>query len=212
MSAPNGTEKSEESHRQLPDPKTLAEAGELPIKDENGNEVAFKTLYADKPAHERQLIIFIRHFFCGSCEEYVRALAGQLPPATLSQTSPPTTLTLIGCGDPVCIADYKTRTHCPFPIYADPSRNLYAKLDMLVTLRQPPKQPDYITMSFFSIVTSSFKNVVMSGLKGLKGGPASQNGGEWLFEGGQLKFVHRMRNTADHSEIKELEQVLGIQG
>ena len=64
----NDKASSSEEHRKLPDEKTLAEAGELMIKDENGNQVAFKSLYTGKPAEERQLIIFIRHFFCGvSC-------------------------------------------------------------------------------------------------------------------------------------------------
>lgn len=47
------------------DAKTLQEAGELKIKDESGKEVAFKSLYEVQPG--RQLIVFIRHFFCGVC-------------------------------------------------------------------------------------------------------------------------------------------------
>ena len=66
-------------------------------------------------------------------------------------------------------------------------------------------------MGMFGIVTSSFKNALFSGTKAIKGGPAAQNGGEWLFQGGECKFVHRMRNTQDHMEIKELREVLGIQ-
>lgn len=47
----------------LHDASTLQEAGELQLKDENGKEVPFKSLYEGQPG--RQLIIFIRHFFCG---------------------------------------------------------------------------------------------------------------------------------------------------
>ena len=47
----------------LPDTKTLQEAGGYMIKDENGKETAFKSLYEAQEG--RQLIIFIRHFFCG---------------------------------------------------------------------------------------------------------------------------------------------------
>lgn len=70
MSAANGTatagtEKEDLSHRQLPSPSVLAEAGDLTIKDSAGNTVPLKSLYADKPSSEQQLIIFIRHFFCG---------------------------------------------------------------------------------------------------------------------------------------------------
>lgn len=53
------------AHRALPDKQTVEAAGELLIKDEKGTEIPFKSLYSDKPADERQLIIFVRHFFCG---------------------------------------------------------------------------------------------------------------------------------------------------
>lgn len=53
------------SHRQLPTPEALEEASEIKIKDKDGNEVAFKSLFIGKPESERQLIVFIRHFFCG---------------------------------------------------------------------------------------------------------------------------------------------------
>lgn len=53
----------QEAHYQLPDAKTLEEAGNLPIKDENGNEVLLKSLYENQTG--RQLLVFIRHFYCG---------------------------------------------------------------------------------------------------------------------------------------------------
>ena len=64
-------EKHDAAHYKLPDASTLKEAGELSIKDENGKEIQFKSLYEGKPG--RQLIVFIRHFYCG-----VRAI--HLPP------------------------------------------------------------------------------------------------------------------------------------
>jgi hypothetical protein len=65
MAAPQSNEKASDAHRELPSKEALDKAGEHMIQDENGNEIAFKTLYTDKPADERQLIIFVRHFFCG---------------------------------------------------------------------------------------------------------------------------------------------------
>lgn len=59
------TDEKKASHRELPDPKTLSEAGEVLIKDKDGNDVPFKSFYTDKPADERQLIVFVRHFHCG---------------------------------------------------------------------------------------------------------------------------------------------------
>lgn len=58
----NGT--TDQSHYKLPDSKTMTEAGNLPLKDENNAEIKFSSLYTDKPG-EKQLIVFIRHFYCG---------------------------------------------------------------------------------------------------------------------------------------------------
>jgi len=50
----------------LPDAKTLEQAGELEIQDKEGKKIKFKSLYADQG--KMHVIIFIRHFFCGvSC-------------------------------------------------------------------------------------------------------------------------------------------------
>lgn len=99
----------------------------------------------------------------------------------------------------------------PFPIYADRSRKLYDKLGMIAKMEHGDKQPEYIQGSVLSNVFSGMWNILSSGPKGFKGGNYSQNGGEWLFEGGELKWCHRMRNTRDHAEVAELKEVLGKQ-
>lgn len=53
------------AHRALPSEKTVADAGEILIKDKDGNQLALKSVWSGKAQNERQLIIFIRHFFCG---------------------------------------------------------------------------------------------------------------------------------------------------
>ena len=55
--------KDEHAQYELPNAQTLQQVGELPVKDENGKEIRFKSLYEDQPG--RQLIVFIRHFYCG---------------------------------------------------------------------------------------------------------------------------------------------------
>jgi hypothetical protein len=49
-----------------PDATMLEEAGEIPIYDSEGNSRPFKSLYSgDEAIGEQQLVIFVRHFFCG---------------------------------------------------------------------------------------------------------------------------------------------------
>ena len=60
----HGRSKNQEPHYELPEAETFKEAGELIIKNEQGEQVQFKNIYENKPGTQ-QLIIFIRHFFCG---------------------------------------------------------------------------------------------------------------------------------------------------
>lgn len=45
-----------------PDEKTLREAGELEVLDGGGKAIPFNQLYNTE---NRQVIVFVRHFFCG---------------------------------------------------------------------------------------------------------------------------------------------------
>lgn len=50
----------------FPDKDAIVEAGEVMIYDSEGNERAFKTLVSGETCiGEQQLVIFVRHFFCG---------------------------------------------------------------------------------------------------------------------------------------------------
>lgn len=59
------------SHRELPDEKTIAEAGEVMIKDKDGQDIPLKSLWSGKGEGEKQLIIFVRHFFCGVSRTFI---------------------------------------------------------------------------------------------------------------------------------------------
>ena len=231
--------KTNEPHYDLPDKKTVDEAGEMMIQDESGKEFPFKELYQNKKG--QQLIVFIRHFFCGvrpppyslnspnstthltipakqNCEQYVQALAKDLPPQTLHSTTPPTTMTIIGCGQPAPIPSYRDRTLHSFlnvdnsyPIYCDPHRTIYKKLNMTENLQQGDTKPEYIKRGSIENALGSIKNAVAGGGQAVKGGSVSQNGGEWLFANGELVWARRMRHTADHAEVGELKEVLGLE-
>jgi hypothetical protein len=50
----------------LPDQEVLDAAAEIPIFDERGNSRLFSSIYEGPQAiGEQQLIIFVRHFYCG---------------------------------------------------------------------------------------------------------------------------------------------------
>lgn len=179
-----------------PSSSQLTVIGELPILTADGKSIPFSSLYKTG----RHLVIFIRHFFCGMCEDYVRALSETLP-----STTP---VSIVGCGDPALIQDYASRTGCPFAIYADPTNKLYDELQLVVKMARGDNDPAYQRRGLTRSVIQSMWNTVSSGTYAWKGGKVSQNGGEFLFDGGQVVWCHRMQNTRDHTEVEDLKALL----
>ena len=192
----------------LPTEADLAAVADLLVLGPDGSSHPFRSLYSGEGIPSRVLVIFVRHFFCGNCQEYLRNLAPVLPPADLLSLPTPTFITIVGCGRPDLIPMYTEATACPFPIYADPSRKLYDMLGMSRTLNLGQK-PDYIKQSMLAGMGKSILQGLKMGRKAAGGGDVRQVGGEMLFENGRVVWCHRMKNTRDHAEVDELKKVLG---
>lgn len=126
--------------------------------------------------------------------------------AGLYLRNPPSTLTIIGCGDPALIKEYIERTNCKFDVYTDPTRALYIALGMTCNLSLGDKKPDYIRKNFLGTVLDGVWSTLTSPTA--SPGKKTQNGGEWIFVDGELRWCRRMRNTRDHAEVKELKAIL----
>ncbi|KAI9812862.1 MAG: hypothetical protein M1827_004380 [Pycnora praestabilis] len=194
----------------IPTQADLDKVANLPVLDVNGASRPFQSLYSGDKEAKRILILFVRHFFCGNCQEYLRTLCSSITPESLLSLSTLTEIVVIGCGQPDLIPMYTETANCPFPIYADPTRKLYDQLGMSRTLNLGPKKPDYIQASFATNTLRSIYQGVMSGTGAFQGGNYKQVGGEFLFDRGKITWCHRMRNTRDHAEISELRRVLGM--
>ncbi|OCK84977.1 hypothetical protein K432DRAFT_378041 [Lepidopterella palustris CBS 459.81] len=195
--------------KSMPTQADLDKCADLLVLDSDGASRPFKSLYMGEGVAPRQLIIFVRHFFCGNCQEYLRTLSSSITPESLLTLPTPTFITVIGCGRPDLIEMYASTSNCPFPIYADPTRKLYDLLGMTNTL-DLGKKPEYIQTSLFATTVQSIVQVLKTGRDGLKGGDIRQVGGEFMFEDGRVVWCHRMRNTRDHAEVTELRKILGL--
>jgi len=195
----------------IPSAADLARIEDLLVLDAKGQSRPFKELYQGTGVAPRQLIIFVRHFFCGNCQEYLRELSALISPESLLALPEPTFITVIGCGRPDLIEMYTSTTNCPFPIYADPTRKLYELLGMSRTF-DLGKKPSYFQSNILVTSVQSIFQGLSTGNKALKGGDFKQVGGEFLFEDGKCVWAHRMRNTRDHMEIGALKGVLGLEG
>lgn len=117
------------------------------------------------------LLVFIRHFYCGSCKDFVRALAAE--PSLSPQSLGPTTLCIVGCGQPSLIPAYRAELGAPWEFYSDPSGAVYDALGMHRSLAlgsgASGGKPEYIKTG---LAQSIFGGVVDA----VKGGPTK--GGE----------------------------------
>ncbi|KAF2710239.1 hypothetical protein K504DRAFT_466657 [Pleomassaria siparia CBS 279.74] len=193
----------------LPSEADLERVGDLLLLDNKGASRPFKDVYNGVGIAPRQMVIFVRHFFCGQCQEYLRTLSSSITPESLLALPTPTFITVIGCGRPELIDMYVETTACPFPVYADPSKKLYDYLGMTRTLNLG-KKPNYIQSNLFVTSLQSVVQSLKMGDKALKGGNYKQVGGEFLFENGECRWVHRMRNTRDHAEVEVIRGVIGL--
>ncbi|KAK5632095.1 hypothetical protein RRF57_007809 [Xylaria bambusicola] len=224
-----------DTNNDIPSPKVLKTIENYTVFDHAGKTHPFKDLYSGHNVARRILVIFVRHFFCGNCQEYLRTLSASITPEALLGLPVSTFITVVGCGSYELIDHYVKETGCPFPVYADPTRRLYQELGMARTFAMGPR-PAYLGDK---TVAHTVVSGIMQGLRQVKTGlvtkmgDSRQVGGEFLFEpasglvetpistpDGQNEAVeektvtwcHRMRTTRDHAEIPELMEVLGLDG
>ncbi|KAF2227535.1 AhpC/TSA antioxidant enzyme-domain-containing protein [Elsinoe ampelina] len=198
-----------------PSREALQSAGEIPVYDAAGNSRPFKSLYSlGDVVGDRQLIIFIRHFYCGACKAYIRALINTINAQTYFTMPVPTSIVVIGCGKPELIRQYKATTQCPFPIFADPDRQIFKTLGMGITWNMlGPKRPEYMKdVNVLDWANGQVKEVAhVKGKKRFMGGNLFQIGGEFLFQEGQVVWCHRMRNYRGHAEMDVIRRILDIE-
>ncbi|KAA1090515.1 hypothetical protein PGT21_003861 [Puccinia graminis f. sp. tritici] len=191
---------SESLHDELVDSKTLEVAGMIGVFDENGSERPFGGLVR----HGKVCVIFIRHFLCGYCQDYLAALKGLVSQQPIGDKK----IVVIGCGHWSVIKSYKELLgECPFDFYSDNSTNLFNSLGMISKFDagNPKTQGHYITQSFTNTVVNSLVNGWKMGTGAfLRSGKIAQLGGDFVFVDGNCVLAHRMRTARDHLEPDEL--------
>ncbi|XP_014447625.1 peroxiredoxin-like 2C isoform X3 [Tupaia chinensis] len=102
----------------------LADAvAELPVLDASGNPVPFGALFRER----RAVVVFVRHFLCYVCKEYVEDLA-KIPKSFLQEAN--VTLIVIGQSSYHHIEPFCKLTGYSHEIYVDPKREIYKTLGL----------------------------------------------------------------------------------
>ncbi|KAJ5329346.1 hypothetical protein N7452_009736 [Penicillium brevicompactum] len=192
---------------------TLHEAYELEIQTAKGDNVRFGELVAGKGDSVTTIVIFIRHFFCVYDQDYVRTLSRQMTEKLLDTVpldARPAQIIILGCGDHALIGPYMEETTDEFPIYSDHSGRIYEKLQMKRQRGGFTEPPPYSNFSFPTGLAETMKQIWRRGWAGLRGGNWNQQGGEWIFQRGKLRYAHRMEGSNDHLTADRLLAILNV--
>ena len=122
----------------------------------------------------------------------------------------PAQIIIMGCGDHSLIVPYMEETSDVIPIYSDSTGKIYEKLQMKRTMDGFTTPPPYTEASFLRSFVMSIKQMCKRGLKGLRGGSWDQQGGEWIFQDGKLRYAHRMEGASDHLTAEQLINILNL--
>lgn len=76
-------------------------------------------------------------------------------------------------------------------------------------LQLGPSRPEYQTTSLPGMIVRSVVQGITAGTGAFKGGDFSQVGGEFIVLDGVVQWGHRMASTRDHTEVRELQRLLG---
>ncbi|KAI0134497.1 hypothetical protein BJ170DRAFT_679385 [Xylariales sp. AK1849] len=191
-----------QTNNDLPSQESLRKLEKYTVLDESGKSHTFQSLYTGPNVARRVLIIFIRHFFCGMCQEYLRTLSASITPDGLLGMPVSTSIAVIGCGSHKLIKSYLEQTNCPYPVYADNTQHLYKELGMIRTLsagvRPAYMQHRSMAQTVASGITQALRQV-KSGLV-LQMGDQKQVGGEFLFEPASMTLATPISTPQDEQK------------
>ncbi|XP_037671529.1 peroxiredoxin-like 2C [Choloepus didactylus] len=193
--APTGPERG-----QLP----AAAVAKLPVLDASRKWVPFGALFLE----HRAVVVFVRHFLCYICREYVQDLA-KIPKSVLQEAD--VTLIVIGHLSYHHIEPFCKLNGYSHEIYVDPEREIYKRLEMkrgegIAFSGQSPHVKSHILSGSIQILWWA----VTGSLFDFQGDPAQQGGTLILGPGSKVHFIQCNRNRLDQKPINSILQLVGV--
>ncbi|KAF8905085.1 AhpC/TSA antioxidant enzyme-domain-containing protein, partial [Gymnopilus junonius] len=204
----------------LPTVQQLAHAAYLPVTCEDGSQVSFGSLFEKT----RTIVVFIRHFWCPLCQDYMASLKSIVKPEMLfawpadgddgegDLTSRLVSFVVIGNGAPGMIQKYRQMFGLPFKVYTDPSLAIYQALGMERDGHPHVESGSYVKHGVMSGIAMVVGRAIKVGMPVWeRGGDVDQLGGEFIFGPGlKCSFAHRMLSPRGHAPIGDVLTAAGI--
>ncbi len=121
----------------------LFEASQCLVYNQEGQEVLFGDLFKKR----RTLVCFLRHWWCGFCQQFAMSVRN-IDPLPLKKAN--LDFVIVGQGDWHVIKAYREVMQVQYPMFADPKRNVYRALGMTLRTNDANPvcaRPDYASMS-----------------------------------------------------------------
>ncbi|WVQ99210.1 hypothetical protein IAU59_006342 [Kwoniella sp. CBS 9459] len=190
-----------------PTPKMLFEASLLEVVDEHGQ----RRMFGDLVRNRRTIVIFIRHWFCPLCAQYMNAILAEVSPDALEEAG--VDLVIIGNGSDKMLNGYRNKAfRCPFKMYTDPTLALYRALGLTRQTGDSgldEDKGDYLVQSAMESTIQTVKRATKMPLR--NPGHFTQLGGEFIFDGTlNVMYTHRMTNTRSHAPIRDICAEAGV--
>uniref|UniRef100_A0A8C5SQ23 Peroxiredoxin like 2C n=1 Tax=Laticauda laticaudata TaxID=8630 RepID=A0A8C5SQ23_LATLA len=187
------------------DPAEWPVAAQRLVEDAVGKRIPFGTLYKD----QKTIVIFLRHFLCYVCKEYVEDL-GKIPKKFLQDAN--VRLVVIGQSAHHHIRPFCNLTGYPHEIYVDPQREIYEILGMKRgESSSSAVHSPHVKSSWLSGSIKSMWRAMISPAFDFQGDPAQQGGTFILGPGDEIHFVHLDQNRLDHIPINTVLQLAGVE-
>ncbi|KDR78953.1 hypothetical protein GALMADRAFT_33093, partial [Galerina marginata CBS 339.88] len=204
----------------IPTSPQITEAASLQITGEDGTPVSFGSLFATT----RTIVVFIRHFWCPLCQDYMMSLKSIVRPEMLSAwpvgddkdaqdlKARLVNFVVISNGSYGMIHKYKQMFGLPFKVYTDPELAIYKALGMGRDEHTGGKFGGYVKHGLMGGIAMVIVRAIKVGMPVWeKGGDIGQLGGEFIFGPGlTCSFAHRMQNTKGHAPIEDVLAAAGI--
>ncbi|XP_054843062.1 peroxiredoxin-like 2C [Eublepharis macularius] len=186
-------------------PEELRDASSCLVVDAAGKKIPFGALYQQ----QKTIVVFVRHFLCYACKEYVEDL-GKIPKEFLQDAN--VRLVVIGQSSHHHIKPFCNLTGYPHEMFVDPEREIYRALGMkrgeesIISAHSP-----HVKSNLLSGSIKSMWRALASPAFDFQGDPAQQGGTLILGPGNEIHFVHLDRNRLDHAHINAVLELAGVQ-
>ncbi|XP_006626929.2 peroxiredoxin-like 2C [Lepisosteus oculatus] len=198
--------RAQQGHQKNPVNIPISEVEDCFVYNRHGKRIPFKSLYDDK----KSIVIFVRHFLCYTCKEYVEDLA-KIPKRFLTDAD--VRLIVIGQSSHHHIEAFCALTGYPHEIYVDPERQIYKKLGMKKgeVFTESAAPCPHVKSSTLMGSLKSLWRAMNSPAFDFQGDLNQQGGCLILGPGSEVHFTHFDMNRLDHMPITWLLQLTGVQ-